>query len=59
MPDDDRWPRHFRSIGIQIEDSVAIGDEHPLVLSTEAVKEVVDIEALRAENVEGEKMQKL
>lgn len=47
VPDDERWPKHFRDIGIRIEDSVAIGEEHPLVLSTEAVKEVEDIEALR------------
>ncbi|KAL9057689.1 MAG: hypothetical protein Q9162_002163 [Coniocarpon cinnabarinum] len=43
----ERWPEHFRGMGIRIEDSVCVQDEHPLVLSTEAVKEVVDIEALR------------
>jgi intermediate cleaving peptidase 55 len=47
VPDDERWPKHFRGMGIRIEDSVCVQDEHPLVLTTEAVKEVVDIEALR------------
>lgn len=47
VPDDDRWPEHFRGMGIRIEDSVCVDDEGPLVLTTEAVKEVVDIEALR------------
>ncbi|KAJ5899362.1 hypothetical protein N7495_004106 [Penicillium taxi] len=47
VPNDERWPAHFRGIGIRIEDSVCIGDEHPIVLSPEAVKEVDDIEALR------------
>lgn len=47
VPDDERWPRAFRGLGIRIEDSVAVGQDHPLVLTPEAVKEVVDIEALR------------
>ncbi|KAI9835914.1 MAG: hypothetical protein M1819_001812 [Sarea resinae] len=47
VPDDDRWPEHFRGIGIRIEDSVCIQEETPLILTTEAPKEVVDIEALR------------
>lgn len=47
VPDDERWPKAFRGLGIRIEDSVAILDEGPLVLTTEAVKEVADIEALR------------
>lgn len=47
VPDDERWPRHFRRMGIRIEDSVCV-DDSPLVLTTEAVKEVDDIEALRA-----------
>ena len=38
--DDERWPEHFRGIGIRIEDSVCVGDEHPIVLTMEAVKEV-------------------
>jgi intermediate cleaving peptidase 55 len=47
VPDDNRWPEHFRGIGIRIEDSVCVQNDSPLVLTTEAVKEVVDIEALR------------
>lgn len=46
-PDDENAPKHFRGMGVRIEDSVAVQAEHPLVLTTEAVKEVVDIEALR------------
>ncbi len=47
VPDDERWPKHFRGIGIRIEDSVCVQDDSPLILTTEAVKEVADIEALR------------
>ncbi|GAQ03228.1 intermediate cleaving peptidase 55 [Aspergillus lentulus] len=47
VPDSDRWPEKFRGIGIRIEDSVCVGDDNPIVLTTEAVKEVDDIEALR------------
>lgn len=47
VPDDERWPAWARGIGIRIEDSVCVDDGAPLVLTTEAVKEVVDIEALR------------
>lgn len=47
VPDDERWPAHFRGIGVRIEDSICVQDDSPLVLTTEAVKEVADIEALR------------
>lgn len=47
VPDDEAFPAHFRGMGVRIEDSVAVGEQFPLVLTTEAVKEVVDIEALR------------
>ncbi|KAL7622587.1 aminopeptidase [Parahypoxylon ruwenzoriense] len=47
VPDDQRWPQAFRGMGIRIEDSVCVGDDNPLILTTEAVKEVADIEALR------------
>ncbi|KAL1625993.1 aminopeptidase [Neofusicoccum ribis] len=46
VPDDERWPAHFRGMGIRIEDSVCVQPESPLIFTTEAVKEVVDIEAL-------------
>lgn len=48
VPVDDRWPKHFQGMGIRIEDSICIRADDPYVLTTEAVKEVVDIEALRA-----------
>jgi len=47
VPDDERWPKHFRNIGIRIEDSISVQEDSPYVLTTEAVKEIVDIEALR------------
>jgi intermediate cleaving peptidase 55 len=47
IPVDDRWPKHFQGMGIRIEDSVCVQAENPYVLTTEAVKEVVDIENLR------------
>lgn len=47
VPDDQRWPAHFRGMAIRIEDSICVEAEGPFVLTTEAVKEVVDIEALR------------
>ncbi|KAL8948031.1 MAG: hypothetical protein Q9222_005747 [Ikaeria aurantiellina] len=47
VPDTERWPAAFRGMGIRIEDSVCVQEEHPFVLTTEAVKEVDDIEALR------------
>jgi intermediate cleaving peptidase 55 len=47
VPDDERWPKHFRGIGIRIEDSICVQEDTPLILTTEAVKEVIDIEALR------------
>ena len=49
VPFDDRFPKHFQGMGIRIEDTVCVQEEGegPLVLTTEAVKEVEDIEALR------------
>ncbi|KAI4861576.1 aminopeptidase-like protein [Hypoxylon rubiginosum] len=48
VPDDERWPKAFRGMGIRIEDSVCVCEDNPLILTTEAVKEVDDIEALRS-----------
>ena len=48
IPNTEAYPAHFRGMGIRIEDSVCVQEEHPLVLTTEAVKEVDDIEALRS-----------
>ncbi len=47
VPNNDRWPEHFRGLGIRIEDSICVQGDSPLILTTEAVKEIVDIEALR------------
>ncbi|EFX01520.1 metallopeptidase [Grosmannia clavigera kw1407] len=47
VPDDTHWPAHFRGLAVRIEDSICVDEEDPHILTTEAVKEVVDIEALR------------
>lgn len=47
VPDDERWPVHFRGMGIRIEDSICVQDDSPFILTTEAVKEAADIEALQ------------
>lgn len=47
VPNDERWPKWARGIGMRIEDSVCVDEESPYVLTTEAVKEIVDIEALK------------
>lgn len=40
VEDDERWPRHFRGLGLRIEDSICIGPSSPNILTREAVKEV-------------------
>ena len=40
VPENDRWPKAFRGMGIRIEDSVGVQKESPLIFTTEAVKEV-------------------
>lgn len=40
IPNTDEWPEHFRGLNVRIEDSICVQEEHPLVLTTEAVKEV-------------------
>jgi len=47
VPNEDRWPKHFRGLGIRIEDSICVRDDSPLVLTAEAAKKIEDIEALR------------
>ncbi|KAL2260584.1 hypothetical protein VTK26DRAFT_5348 [Humicola hyalothermophila] len=47
VPDDERFPKHFRGLAVRIEDSVCVEEDTQLVLTAEAVKEVEDIEALR------------
>lgn len=46
-PDDERWPVHFRGLGMRIEDSVRVGKREPEILTGSAVKQIEDIEALR------------
>ena len=46
VPDESRWPEKFRGMGIRIEDSVCVGDEDPITLTPEAVKEVCPEEAV-------------
>ena len=40
VPVDDRWPKHFQGLGVRIEDSVCVQEDAPLILTTEAIKEV-------------------
>ena len=49
IPDEERWPIHFRGMGVRIEDCVVVGDQKgtETILSVDAVKEIVDVEALR------------
>ncbi|KAK5987811.1 Intermediate cleaving peptidase 55 [Cladobotryum mycophilum] len=47
VPDNEKWPAHFRGMGIRIEDSICVDEDSPYILTTEAVKEIDDIEALR------------
>ena len=45
---DERFPAHFRGMGIRIEDSICVKkDGDPLILTNAAVKAVENIEALR------------
>ncbi|KAL6304156.1 peptidase M24, structural domain-containing protein [Sparassis latifolia] len=44
VPPSPSYPTHFHNIGIRIEDEVLVGEEHPIVLSVNAPKEIVDVE---------------
>ncbi|ODQ63238.1 hypothetical protein NADFUDRAFT_62710 [Nadsonia fulvescens var. elongata DSM 6958] len=44
VPDNERWPAHFRGIGIRIEDNVVIGKDSYDVLTKNTLKEIHDIE---------------
>ncbi|KAG5519312.1 hypothetical protein PMAC_001937 [Pneumocystis sp. 'macacae'] len=46
IPDLPQFPKHFRGIGIRIEDSILVGKKEPIILSKDAVKEIIDIEAM-------------
>ena len=45
MPFDSRFPKAFQGLAVRIEDEVAVGKEDYTVLSANAPKEVVDVEA--------------
>ncbi|KAL5627352.1 hypothetical protein BROUX41_003505 [Berkeleyomyces rouxiae] len=47
VPDERKWPESFRGLGVRIEDSIAVGKTEPYVLTSSAVKQVDEIEALR------------
>lgn len=48
VPNDERFPKHFRGIGIRVEDDVVVGDKSYEVLTSDTLKEVDDIEAAAA-----------
>ncbi|CAE6439713.1 unnamed protein product [Rhizoctonia solani] len=45
VPSDPIFPKWFHNIGIRIEDQVLVEQTHPVVLSVNAPKEIVDVEA--------------
>ncbi|KDQ14198.1 hypothetical protein BOTBODRAFT_132675 [Botryobasidium botryosum FD-172 SS1] len=45
VPPDPAFPKHFHNIGIRIEDEVLVQQDHAVVLSANAPKEIVDVEA--------------
>jgi intermediate cleaving peptidase 55 len=47
VPNSEKWPKSFRGIGVRIEDDVVVGDKKGTQIVLSAVKEIVDIEALR------------
>lgn len=44
IPDNLKYPKYFRNIGIRIEDDIAIGENTYTNLTVEAAKEIVDLE---------------
>ncbi|CCM01030.1 uncharacterized protein FIBRA_03078 [Fibroporia radiculosa] len=44
VPPLSHYPKHFHNIGMRIEDEVLVGEEHPIVLSVNAPKEIADVE---------------
>lgn len=48
VPMAEKWPKHFRGIGVRVEDDVAVAAKNLTNLTSLCVKEVVDIELLIA-----------
>lgn len=46
VPDDLKYPKHYRDIGIRVEDDIAVGKDTYTNLTVEAAKEIVDIERI-------------
>ncbi|KAL7417248.1 peptidase M24 [Mrakia frigida] len=44
VPYDSRFPKHFHGMGIRIEDEVLVLPEGPMVLTSHAPKEILDVE---------------
>lgn len=44
IPPSSHFPSHFHNLAVRIEDMVLVGEEHPVVLSANAPKEIVDVE---------------
>ncbi|ORX34207.1 putative X-Pro aminopeptidase [Kockovaella imperatae] len=45
VPADSDFPKHFHGLGVRIEDDIALTSDGPYILSANAPKEVVDVEA--------------
>ncbi|VVT52989.1 uncharacterized protein SAPINGB_P003348 [Magnusiomyces paraingens] len=45
VPDTEEWPKHFRGIGIRIEDDVVVRQSSYEVITSDTLKEIDDIEA--------------
>lgn len=45
VPASSAYPKQYHNIGIRIEDEVLVQPNHPIVLSVDAPKEIVDVEA--------------
>lgn len=46
VPDNDMWPKHFRNMGIRIEDNIVVGKNSYENLTIDCAKEIDEIEAL-------------
>ncbi|KAF8628154.1 hypothetical protein AX17_006024 [Amanita inopinata Kibby_2008] len=44
VPPTSNFPKHFHNIGIRIEDEILVGEQHPIILTAVAPKEISDVE---------------